>query len=116
MTNNKVEINGVLVDRSLFVVSTGRKYQENGQWLLTTRRGVLIATFPSEEALEGWWASFQADQRRVVGKLSLGKYKPPNRHASRRRTKGGGRLPGSSASDYLKPWNSRYGMPEIDLE
>ncbi len=116
MTNNRVEINGVFVDRSLLRVSTGRKYEENGQWVLTTRRGVLIATFPSEEALEVWWASFQADHRRVVGKLLLGEYQAPNRRSPRRRTKGGGRLPGSSASDYLKPWNSRYGMPEIDLE
>ena len=72
-------IAGIAVDAAYRTVARGRKYRKDARWCLTTKRGHLIANFPSEEALERWWADFQRSQSREPTPLVEGRYVAPTR-------------------------------------
>jgi hypothetical protein len=125
-------IAGITVDAAYRTMARGRKYQNDAHWCLTTKRGHVIAKFPSEEALERWWADFQRGQSREPAPLVEGRYVAPTRerHFAPPRDQGGRvkylpqRSPGEYSSypsnggavDPLKPWSNEFDMPEFDAE
>lgn len=68
-----VTIANVAVPASLADVAVGRKYNEGGRWILTSKRGVTIRDFATEADLERWWAAFQQSRGRVPRALRLGR-------------------------------------------
>ena len=72
-------IAGITVDAAYRTVARGRKYRKDAHWCLTTKRGHIIANFPSEAALEQWWADFQRSQSREPTPLAEGRYVAPTR-------------------------------------
>ncbi|NLF73760.1 MAG: hypothetical protein GX575_32395 [Candidatus Anammoximicrobium sp.] len=57
-------IHGVRVPTALLRVCQGRKYEQNGSWVLATRAGAPIARFSTEAELEECWRSFQESEGR----------------------------------------------------
>lgn len=112
MTKTVAVINGVSIATALLGIVHARKYAEkDGRWTLATKRGIVIAVFVSEAALDSWWQVFQTGQGRQPRRLIEGKAPEPS--------KASGRKDGSifeAGRDYLKPWSKDYNMPEYDLE
>ena len=48
------------------------KFCENERWVLTTRSGVRIATFPSEAELDRWWQRLKRQRGRILTKVARG--------------------------------------------
>jgi hypothetical protein len=110
--SEQLVIAGVRVSPSHVHVSRGRKYQDDRHWVLTTRRGGVIAVFPAEKALDEWWEAFQRSQSRTPRPLLPGR-PPPRRTPLPRevRTPSGGKV-----VDPLRPWSEEFDMPEFDAE
>jgi hypothetical protein len=68
-----VTIANVFVPASLADVAVGMKYTEGGRWILTSKRGCVIAKFPTEGDLDRWWAAFQKSRGRAPRALRLGR-------------------------------------------
>jgi hypothetical protein len=57
-------------------VATARhfyKFPEGEQWVLTTRSGVRIASFPSEADLDHWWRGLKKQRGRIITRVQKGK-------------------------------------------
>jgi hypothetical protein len=95
----------------------GMKYQEGGNWFLTTRRGVVVAVFPSESELDAWWSAFQTSQGKEPKPLGIGLFRrvwpSPNRQRKAYRPSGD-RSPYTGSTYNGKAWSSEYNMPEAD--
>lgn len=68
-----VTIANVFVPASLVDVAVGRKYKEGNRWVLTSKRGRIIARFSTEGDLERWWAAFQKSRGRAPRALGPGR-------------------------------------------
>jgi hypothetical protein len=109
------QIAGVLIPSSLLGVVRARKSIEtDGHWVLSTRKGTVIATFATQDDLDSWWKDFQSSQGRVATQVTVEGIS--KLRARRRRPK---RQPAENTNmqlDYLKPLSAEYNMPEYDLE
>jgi hypothetical protein len=113
-------INGIRITPNLLSLTHARKYLDHeGQWVLATMRGVVVATFSSERELDSWWQIFQSAQGRAAQLLVRGRPEPRPKGRRKKRYKGGNGTSGLGnpiGTDYLKPWSSKYDMPDYDLE
>ena len=112
-------VHSISVPQGLKNVANGWKYFENGEWILATKMGRVIATFCSEADLDDWWKDFQENQGRKPKPLNSMKLRSRNNSMKRRRRKllaQDRKLRERPASDPLKPWSEEYDMPEYDLE
>ena len=48
------------------------KFCEGQQWVLTTRSGVRVATFPSEAELDQWWLRLKKQRGRILSRVQRG--------------------------------------------
>lgn len=48
------------------------KFCEDERWVLTTRSGVRIASFPSEAELDRWWLRLKRQRGRILTKVRKG--------------------------------------------
>ncbi len=113
MKSSTVAIGGISIQASFLSVTRARKYVEaDGHWVIATKRGTRIATFPTENELDSWWHAFQTGQGRKPRTLAQGK--APARSKNGRIRRGLESKP--IGPDYLKPWSKEYDMPEYDLE
>lgn len=48
------------------------KFSEDDQWLLTTRSGVRIAAFASEDELDRWWRGLRKQRGRILTRVRKG--------------------------------------------
>jgi hypothetical protein len=113
-------IAGVPVPNKFLGLANAVKLKTEHDWTIVTRRGVLIARFPAEEALERWWRDFQTKQGRAAKELALTvvlKQQDRVKGKKRRRVKSQPAFEDrQSQSDPLKPWSKEYDMPEYDAE
>ena len=109
---------GVRVPSSFENVRWGCKFHDGKDWILTTRRGYVIAKFPSESKLDEWWVEFQRQAGRSPEQLTKGSPQPKRLHKAAKTVGGSHATSSTNASngDYMRPWSERYGMPEYDLE
>lgn len=49
------------------------KFPEGEQWVLTTRSGIRIASFPSEADLDHWWRGLKKQRGRIITRVRRGK-------------------------------------------
>lgn len=68
-----ITIANVFLPASLADVVVGRKYKAGNCWVLTSRRGRIIARFATEGDLERWWAAFHKSRGRAPRALRLGR-------------------------------------------
>ena len=83
-----------------------------------TRRGHVIAKFPSESKLDEWWVEFHRQAGRSPEQLAKGSPQPNRPDATAKRAGSNHTTSSSrgSGGDYMRPWSDKYGMPEYDLE
>ncbi len=100
-----------------------KKLMADGRWQLTTSDGQLLGYFRSEAILMRWWDSLHATLASSSSKPvsnSTPAAKPPETKRQRvkppQSTAGKKTRFAGTHSDYLKPWSSKYNMPEYDLE
>ena len=72
-TERVIEIANETIPASMAGVTHGRKYQEQGLWILASKRGMRIAAFRSEDALNEWWQRFQKSRGREPSALTVGR-------------------------------------------
>lgn len=96
--STKVTIAGVMIPRALANVSHGRKYREGNAWILSSRRGIIIASFPCEEQLDRWWVMFQARRGRKPRPLNPLRRSLVSRHyaSAHKRFRQGKKMPVST--------------------
>ncbi len=103
---------------------TAKKTQmADGRWHLITSDGRHNWRFSSEASLMNFWLSLRAtlasrSSKTVSNTTSAAKpSETKSRQSKPPRSKGEKKTPFSGThSDYLKPWSSKYNMPEYDLE
>ena len=109
-----VIVANVAIPAVMVNVALGRKHLDGGRWVLTSNRGMHIATFECEADLDRWWRVFQESMGREPRELRAGRiFQPAHTRLPRSRRSEKQTMP---RGDYLKPWSERYDMPEIDLE
>lgn len=123
-----VEIGGQVLSIELMNIRHLCMFRDTiGNWVLSTTNGQTVASFESGEDLYAWLNLFQREQGR--GPLSVKrtdsrpkKCKRINKQAQRKPPSESCRdntSPSNSKStgtEYLKPWNDVYEMPDYDLE
>lgn len=132
----KVEIAGISIPRELLSWSNGVKCLEGGRWRLLTSAGKVIGVFATEAELDDWWRAFHKSQGRPPRALKIKasrvstvpnsrpKSKPAvakskKRKADQRRrrsTSSGPSFTRDALNGPLKPWSTKYDMPEFDCE
>ena len=116
-----ISILEVLVPEATLDVTVGKKICIDGQWILTTRKGVRIAAFQSESDLVKWWMALQKMAGRE-GFVSQGEVAlqtraapapprtseptPPRTGQSRRRTPAAPAPPRVPEAGASPPWQS----------
>ena len=109
-----VSVPCVTIPESMANIAHGRKYEEEGRWILASKRGVPIAAFLTEDVLDEWWKLFQQGLGRIPHPLIVGRFMPQRTRCQKGKRRS---TPDNQRSgDYLKPWSDKYDMPEYDLE